>query len=130
MKEFPPAPTPVTVFPGSSGMSGVEIAGLILGSFPITLSCLEHYCAGFEPLVEWWNFRTRFIAFVDDVEHQMMKYNENMIRLLDQIIPDSASLTTLILNNKDPRWTDGNLVTPLEQVNMVDSSESSRRWSM
>ena len=38
-----------------------------------------------------------------------------MIRLLEPIIPDSASLTTSILNNKDPRWTDGSLVTPLEQ---------------
>ena len=96
-------------------MSGVEIIGLILGSFPILLNSLEYYRKGFEPLDEWWHFRTRFIAFVDDIEHQMMRYNENMIRLLDPIISNNASLTALILNTNDSRWTDGSLVRLLEE---------------
>lgn len=96
-------------------MSGIEIAGLVLGSFPILLSCLDHYREGFEPLEEWWNFRTHFIAFVDDIRHQMMRYNENIIRLLDPIISDKDSLTDLVRNAKDSRWTDGSLDALLEQ---------------
>ena len=96
-------------------MSGIEIAGLVLGSFPILLNCLDYYREGFEPLEEWWNFRTHFIVFVDDIRHQMMKYNENMIRLLDPIVPDNSSLTVLVRNPKDPRWTDGSLAGLLEQ---------------
>lgn len=95
-------------------MSGIEIAGLVLGSFPILLNCLEYYREGFEPLEEWWNFRTHFIAFVDDISHQMMRYNENMIRLLDPIIVDNESLTTLIRNPTDSRWTDGSLDVQLQ----------------
>ena len=96
-------------------MSGIEIAGLVLGSFPIILNCLDYYRQGFEPLEEWWNFRTHFIAFIDDISHQMMRYNENMIRLLDPIIADSDSLTALVRDAKDPRWTDGSLISPLGQ---------------
>ena len=96
-------------------MSGVEIAGIVLGSFPILLNCLRYYHDGFEPLEEWWNFRTHFIAFVDDIRHQMMRYNDNMIRLLDPIIADNGSLTMLVQDANDPRWTDGSLDTLLEQ---------------
>lgn len=95
-------------------MSGIEIAGLVLGSFPILLNCLEYYRKGFEPLEEWWNFRTQFIAFVDDIRHQMMKYNENIIRLLDPIVADNDSLSALVRDAKDPRWADGSLIVPLQ----------------
>ena len=96
-------------------MSGIEIAGLVLGSFPIILNCLDYYREGFEPLEEWWSFRTHFIAFVDDINHQMMRYNGNMTRLLDPVIVDNDSLTSLVQNAKDPRWTDGSLTDLLEQ---------------
>lgn len=96
-------------------MSGIEVAGLVLGSFPIILNCLDYYREGFEPLEEWWNFRTHFVAFIDDIRHQMMKYNENMIRLLDPIVANSDSLTTLVRDAEDPRWFDGSLTRLLEQ---------------
>ena len=90
-------------------MSGFEVAGVVLGSFPILLNCLDYYRQGFEPLEEWWNFRTHFIAFVDDIRHQMMKYNGSMIRLLDPIIVDNDSLTALAHDPTDSRWIDGSL---------------------
>lgn len=79
-------------------MSGIELAGLVLGAFPIILNGLESYRKGFEPLEEWWQFRTHFILFIDDVRHQMMKYNANMIRLLDPIVmsTDDDKLATLL----------------------------------
>ena len=96
-------------------MSGIEIAALVLGSFPIILNCLDYYREGFEPLEEWWSFRTHFIDFVDDISHQMMLYDGNMKRLLDPVIVDNDSLISLVQNAKDPRWTDGSLTHILEQ---------------
>lgn len=95
-------------------MSGIEVAGLVLGSFPILLNCLDYWREGFEPLEEWWNFRTHFIAFIDDIRHQMMRYNENMIRLLEPIIADNDSLNPLVRDAKEPRWTNGSLDVSLE----------------
>jgi len=94
-------------------MSGIEVAGLVLGAFPILLNCLDYYRKGFAPLGEWWSFRNSFVAFVDDIRHQMMRYNENMVRLLDPIVPDSKSLEALVRDPKDPRWGDRSLDDPL-----------------
>ena len=96
-------------------MAGIEIAGLVLGSFPILLKCLDCYRQVFETLEDWWNFRTHFIAFVDDIRHQMMRYNENIIQLLDPMFSDNDSLIALVRNARDPRWTDGSLDILLEQ---------------
>lgn len=88
-------------------MSGIEIVGLVLGAFPIILNGLESYRKGFETLEEWWQFRTHFIAFIDDVRHQMMKYNENMIRLLDPIIvcTDNDKLANLLMISNENHST-------------------------
>jgi hypothetical protein len=98
-------------------MSGFEIAGIVLGGFPILVKCLGHYQEAFEPLEEWWNFRTKFVAFIDDVRHQMMRYNENMIRLLDPIIADTDDLNNLVQDSNllDPRWRNGSLDELLKQ---------------
>ncbi|KAK3308718.1 uncharacterized protein B0T15DRAFT_380319, partial [Chaetomium strumarium] len=96
-------------------MSGIEIAGIVLGSFPILLKCLNHYRDGFRPLEEWWDFRTHSVAFVDDIRHQMMRYNENLIRLLGPIAANMRDLHDLIRNPTDQRWHDGNLEVPLRQ---------------
>ncbi|RMJ18496.1 hypothetical protein BHE90_000418 [Fusarium euwallaceae] len=96
-------------------MSGIEVAGLVLGGFPILLNCLDYYRKGFEPLEEWFSFRTHFIAFVDNIRHQMMRYHENMIRLLDPIISDNESLAKLVRDPTDSRWYDHSLDSLLEQ---------------
>ncbi|RSL97551.1 hypothetical protein CEP52_010848 [Fusarium oligoseptatum] len=87
-------------------MSGIEVAGLVLGAFPIILNCLDYYQKGFKPLEEWWNFRVHFIEFIDDVRHEMMKYNQNLICLLDPIIADNDRLLNLVNNPNDPFWQD------------------------
>lgn len=54
-------------------MSGIEVAGLVLGGFPLLISAAEHYKEGFEPLLKWKRFRTEFISFIDaiDIEKQL-----------------------------------------------------------
>lgn len=44
-----------------------------------------------------------------------MRYNENMIRLLDPIIGDNESLAKLVGDPTDSRWNDHSLDTLLEQ---------------
>ncbi|PVH79284.1 hypothetical protein DL98DRAFT_420730 [Cadophora sp. DSE1049] len=49
-------------------MSGIEIASLVLGGFPLLISTAEYYREGFEPLAKWYKFRSQFIAFIDTVD--------------------------------------------------------------
>ncbi|KAK0102753.1 hypothetical protein ONS95_006351 [Cadophora gregata] len=67
-------------------MSGIEIAGLVLGSFPLLISAAEHYKKGFEPLEKWYKFRTQFITFIDAVDIQKQLFNlalECFLRSID-----------------------------------------------
>ena len=96
-------------------MSGIEIAGLVLAAFPIILNCLDYYRRSFEPLEEWWRFENELVSFTDDIRHQMMRYNQNLLQLLDPIIADYDSLLALAGDAEDPRWTDGSLNNALEQ---------------
>ena len=95
-------------------MSGIEVAGLVFGGFPILLNCLEYYRKGFEPLEEWWDFKTQFVKFVDDIKHQMMLYDQNLKRLLDPIVTDNEEFQSITENPNHPRWKDGSLAGPLE----------------
>ncbi|KAK1515138.1 uncharacterized protein CCOS01_13331 [Colletotrichum costaricense] len=90
-------------------MSGFEIAGAVLGGFPILLNCIDYYRGALEPMDNWWHFRKYLIEFVDDIRHQNMRYHDNLIRLLDPIIPDNESLVNLIRDPTDFRWKDGSL---------------------
>lgn len=69
-------------------MSGVEIAGFVLGGFPLLISAAEHYREGFEPLLKWKRFRTDFIGFIDAVNIEKLLY-DNMLEhfLLSANVP-------------------------------------------
>jgi hypothetical protein len=63
-------------------MSGVEIAGFVLGGFPLLISAAEHYREGFEPLVKWKRFRTEFIGFIDAVDIEKQLFDQMLERFL------------------------------------------------
>ena len=63
-------------------MSGVEIAGFVLGGFPLLVSAAEHYREGFEPLVKWKRFRTEFIGFIDAVDIEKQLFDQMLERFL------------------------------------------------
>lgn len=90
-------------------MSGFEIAGLVLGGFPIVLKCLEEYRRVLEPIDEWWHFNVRFNGFVNDIRHQLLLYHTNIAQLLDPIVPSNDDFLQLASNLNDPRWKDGSL---------------------
>lgn len=41
-------------------MSGIEVAGLVLGAFPIVVEALEDYRELFGALKSWWRFQRTF----------------------------------------------------------------------
>ena len=63
-------------------MSGIEVAGLVLGGFPLLISAAEHYKEGFEPLVKWKRFRTDFIGFIDAVDIEKQLFDQTLERFL------------------------------------------------
>jgi hypothetical protein len=95
-------------------MSGFEIAGIVLGGFPIVLKCLEEYRRVFEPIDDWWHFNHRFNGLVNDIRHQLLLFHVNMSRLLNPIVPSNDDFLQLANNPEDPRWLDGSLDRALQ----------------
>ena len=96
-------------------MSGVEIAGLVLGGFPLLVSALEHYREGFEPLKEWWMFRREFMSFIDDVGTQKIMFDNNLEKLLNPFIESDREMNDLLNSPKGPAWRQPALELKLKQ---------------
>ena len=41
-------------------MSGIEVAGLVLGAWPVVMEALEGYRETFRTLKSWWKFQRTF----------------------------------------------------------------------
>jgi hypothetical protein len=83
-------------------MSGVEIAGLVLGGFPLLISACEHYKQGFEPLVKWKRFRREFIGFIDAIDTERLLFDQMLERFL--ISTDAVSDEELPCFMNDPNY--------------------------
>lgn len=85
-------------------MAGIEIAGLVLGGFPLLISAAEHYKKGFEPLKKWFKFRTQFIAFIDDVDIQKQLFDQTLEILLGSIDTEENELQRLMHDPEYEGW--------------------------
>ncbi|KAF2007647.1 hypothetical protein P154DRAFT_376872, partial [Amniculicola lignicola CBS 123094] len=95
-------------------MSGLEIAGVLLGTFPLIISGLEHYrdvakVAGF-----WWATRKRYLKCRDDVRYHEIMYRRNLKELLMPIVNDSKEIELLISDPGGNGWKEKSLQGDLE----------------
>lgn len=96
-------------------MSGVEIAGFVLGGFPLLISAAEHYREGFEPLLKWKRFRTEFIGFIDAVDIEKQLYDQMLERfLLSADVPNEELRLFMTKPNYDG-WQRADLVDVLQR---------------
>ena len=54
---------------------------------------------------KWWNFRTHFGDFINDIREQVMMYEKNLRDLLNDIITDESELLALMHNPSDESRT-------------------------
>ncbi|KAF7941127.1 hypothetical protein EAE99_000764 [Botrytis elliptica] len=63
-------------------MSGFEIAGIVLGGFPILIIAVEFFDETFKRVTIWRQFRTRFLQFIDAINVEKQLFNELLRRFL------------------------------------------------
>lgn len=68
-------------------MSGFEIAGIVLGGFPIILEASR---ANEGRCQKWIRYRPKFKAFILDIGEQQMHYERIIVALLDEYCSDSS----------------------------------------
>ena len=89
-------------------VTGVETAGLVLASFPLMISALEHYRKGLVPLKLWWNFRTEYNEFSNTISLQDVTYRLNLRVLLSPLVSED-DLERLLADPGGDDWRDSEL---------------------
>ncbi|CAG8956661.1 hypothetical protein HYFRA_00012205 [Hymenoscyphus fraxineus] len=94
-------------------MSGFEIAGLVLGAFPLLISAAEHYKKGFEPLRHWVRFRSEFLDFIDAVDIEKSIFDATLEEFLISADVPHEELQLLMTDPNYVGWHSEDLVNVL-----------------
>ena len=87
-------------------MSGVEIAGLLLGSFPLLISALEHYRETAEVLEDWWQIKKEYKKCKNEIKLQELAFESNLERFLLPLLVDDDQIELLIAEPGGTLWKD------------------------
>lgn len=95
-------------------MSGIEIAGLLLGAFPLLVSALENYRQSAEVLEDWWQIKKEYKRCKNEIKAQELAFENNLERFLLPLVVDDDEIATLIAEPGGERWKDPTLEDKLK----------------
>ncbi|KAK4033528.1 hypothetical protein C8A01DRAFT_49909 [Parachaetomium inaequale] len=95
-------------------MSGFEIAGVILGAFPILISALEGYREVAKRVGLWYSIRREHQKCKNEVNAQPVAFIGNLRRLLLTLAVDDARISRLLADPGGDEWKDAELARRLQ----------------
>ncbi|KAK4165606.1 hypothetical protein QBC43DRAFT_315519 [Cladorrhinum sp. PSN259] len=101
-------------------MSGFEIAGIVLGAFPILISALDGYRDVAKTVGLWYNIRPEYQKCRNEVNAQRVAFIGNLKRLLLSLEIDDAKLSRMLAVPGGDEWNDP-AVTHHLQARLRDS---------
>jgi hypothetical protein len=96
-------------------MSGIEVAGLVLGAFPLILKALESYREGAEVVKDWWRIEQAYEKTHEDVTYHQILFEGNVERFLLPLVVDDNELHALMSDAAGKGWQDAQLEVRLHQ---------------
>jgi hypothetical protein len=84
-------------------MSGFEVAGVVLGGFPILISALEHWHHGAKLLKNWWQFRREYRRSLDDINYHKLAFERNLQECLLPLVADDDEVEALVRDPTGPK---------------------------
>ena len=94
--------------------SGIEIAGLVLGSIPLLVSALEHYAEGVETIERWWRYQRELAAIKRMLKAEQVVFQGTCERLLTGLVT-ASELDDLLDNAGGEGWKDKELDRGLQR---------------
>ena len=95
-------------------MSGIELAGIVLGAFPLLIAALEHYRGSAEVLEDWWQIKKEYKKCKNEIKVQELAFENNLERFLLPLIVDDHHITALIADPGGEEWKDPDLEVKLK----------------
>ena len=88
---------PTLPFPlDPASMSGLELAGVVLGAFPVVVQLMNGYKKGCQPLGAWLRFRKTFTKLENGISYQETALDTNLQILLSPLVEDEQKLVALV----------------------------------
>ncbi|USP72744.1 hypothetical protein yc1106_00018 [Curvularia clavata] len=95
-------------------MSGFEIAGALLGAFPLIISGLEHWREVAKVGGFFWQVRKEYTKCRSDMQFHEILYKRNLTELLMPIVDDADEVAYLVNNPGAEDWSSKALQERLE----------------
>ncbi|KAK8022471.1 hypothetical protein PG993_013238 [Apiospora rasikravindrae] len=96
-------------------MSGIELAGLVLGAFPVALWGLEQYRDIAKQMGFWFQIRSEYQQSIDELIYHRLSFEGNLKLLLLPLVDDDAQLESMMVEPGGPAWKNAAIQEALEK---------------
>ncbi len=96
-------------------MSGFEVAGVVLGAFPLVLSALEKYREIATRLGLWGKVRLEYKKWRDDLDFHQILFTRQLKQLLLPLVADDDKIRELLSSPGGDSWKDQSISNLLEE---------------
>ena len=97
-------------------MSGIEVAGLVLGAFPLLVAALEKHKEAARLVGDWWNIRRPYKECMKIISIEHLFFVHYTRTLLGRLLYDSSSLEELVADPFSDRWRSESLTSSLRDL--------------
>ena len=84
-------------------MSGIELAGLVLGALPLLLAGLQFYAEGIAVTKQYWKYREEVNSLRDDLKAENAVYQNSIETLLLGVV-DAKDVEEFLTNSGGDLW--------------------------
>ena len=97
-------------------MSGIEIAGLILGAFPLLLNTLEKHREAARLFGDWWDISRPYKECMRIIRVEHLFFVNYTRKLLGRLLYDTSSLEELLVDPFSDQWRSESLTSSLKDL--------------
>ena len=105
-------------------MSGIEVAGLLLGAFPVLVSALEKTRDALQMLDDWRKVRKIYENYLMWVKEYVL-FDRNIRCFLEPILCDNVRLEELLANPYSEDWQSDSLIADIDDFKYLPQAYQS-----
>ena len=94
-------------------MSGIEIAGLVLGAFPLAIEGIKAYSNGMRTIKDIKNYQQILRQFARDLSVEKCKFDNTLLELLRELV-DAATIKQMMADLACDEWQDAHFQSQLK----------------
>jgi hypothetical protein len=87
-------------------MSGFEVAGIVLGAFPVALEALKRYREVSKTCGFWWEIRCEYQKCTNEIKFYQLSFRQNLKQLLLPLAVDEEQTKLLLADPGGAEWKD------------------------